>query len=52
MRTIDHLGIEWRSPFFLATRASPQPPQIVRVFRDDMVAATGRLTSTAITAHC
>ena len=41
MRAIDHLGIEWRSPFFLATRVSPQPPQIVRVFRDDMVAAMG-----------
>ena len=41
MRAVDHLGIEWRSPFFLATRASPQPPQIVRVFRDDMVAAMG-----------
>ena len=41
MRAIDHLGIEWRSPFLLATRARPLPPQIVRVFRDDMVAAMG-----------
>ena len=23
MRAVDHLGIEWRSPFFLATRGEP-----------------------------
>lgn len=39
MRPIDHLGIEWRSPFVIATRSSPPPPLIVRVFRQDMLAA-------------
>ena len=39
MRAIDHLGIEWRSPFLLATRARPLPPQIVRVFQQDLLAA-------------
>ena len=39
MRAIDHLGIEWRSPFLLATRARPLPPQIVRVFQQELLAA-------------
>ena len=39
MRAIDHLGIEWRSPFLLATRARPLPPQIVRIFQQDLLAA-------------
>lgn len=39
MRAIEHLGLAWRSPFFIATRARPLPPQIVRVFEQDLEAA-------------
>lgn len=38
MRQFDHLGLEWRSTFYVAARARPKPPQIVRVFLQDLQA--------------
>jgi DNA-binding transcriptional LysR family regulator len=37
MRAIDHLGLEWRSQFQVATRIRPDPPQIARVFLQDCI---------------
>ncbi|HMQ92649.1 MAG TPA: LysR family transcriptional regulator [Amaricoccus sp.] len=39
MRPIDHLGLAWRSPFQVATRVRPDPPQIVRLFLQDLQSA-------------
>jgi hypothetical protein len=39
MRAVDHLGLEWRSTFRIATRARPVPPRIVRAFQQDLEAA-------------
>jgi hypothetical protein len=39
MRAIDHLGLDWRSTFRIATRARPVPARIVRVFQRDLEAA-------------
>ena len=36
MRSFDHLALAWRSIFHVATRARPVPPQIVRVFLQDL----------------
>ncbi|RDE25342.1 LysR family transcriptional regulator [Motiliproteus coralliicola] len=43
MRAFDHLGLSWKSDFCLATRASPAPQNIVKVFTQDIEDAIAEL---------
>ncbi len=42
MREIDHLGLQWCSPFYVATRAGTAPPLIVRAFMQEIEAVLAK----------
>lgn len=37
MRQITGLGLEWLSQFYIALRIQPEPPEIVRIFTEDII---------------
>ncbi len=47
MREIDHLDLQWRSPFYVATRAGTTPPLVVRAFIQEIEVVLAKTQSPA-----